>query len=165
MVRSLWPNSCMLEPLQTWQDFAMFLGKIISWSNLARYLGRIRCEPWKDSHKSESCKAILACHPRYFQNLGKYSRENCCNWWATMKNNKGCGASQSKTAIIHHISLPLQFSNAGSQTQSKNRVWRFSDGRSLFKCAQKRKQYDSRMSLFYHGCRASHTLAWFFPQC
>ena len=27
MVRSLWPNSCMLEPLQTLQDFAMFLGK------------------------------------------------------------------------------------------------------------------------------------------
>ena len=72
MVRSLWPNSCMLEPLQTWQDFATFLGKIISWPNLARYLGRIRCEPWKDSCQSKSCKAILAFHPRYFHEFGNY---------------------------------------------------------------------------------------------
>ena len=33
------------------------------------YLGRIKCEPCKDSCQSESCKAILAFHLRYLQDL------------------------------------------------------------------------------------------------
>ena len=59
LVRSLWPNSCMVKPFR--------LDKILpfSWQNLnlVRYLGRIRCEPWNLARQSwlviqDTCKIL-----------------------------------------------------------------------------------------------------------